>query len=47
MGKSKNLGYQIYSALQEINLQDSDKRTEVFNKINGTEHTLEKENLRY
>lgn len=39
MGKSKNLGYQIYSALQEINLQDSNKRTEVFNKINRTEYT--------
>ena len=39
MGKSKNLGYQIYSALQEINLQDSEKRILVFNKINGTEYT--------
>ena len=37
MGKIKSIGYQIYSALNEINLQDSDKRTEVFNKLNHTE----------
>ena len=36
MGKTKSLGYQIHSALNEINLQDADKRTEIFNKINGT-----------
>lgn len=36
MGKTKSLGYQIHSALNEINLQDADKRTEVFNRINGT-----------
>ena len=37
MGKIKTLGFQIYSALQEINLQDAGKRTEVFNKINNTD----------
>ena len=37
MGKTKSLGYQIYSALQEINLQDPNKRTEVFNKLNNTD----------
>jgi len=37
MGKSKTLGYQIYTALQEINLQDSGKRIEVFNKLNDTD----------
>ncbi len=36
MGKIKTLGFQIYSALQEINLQDSSKRTEVYNKLNNT-----------
>lgn len=36
MGKTKSLGFQIYSALQEINLQDTSKRTDVFNKLNGT-----------
>ena len=36
MGKIKSLGYQIHSALNEINLQDADKRTEIFNRINGT-----------
>ena len=34
MGKTKSLGFQIYSALQEINLQDVKKRTEVFNELN-------------
>ena len=37
MGKIKNLGYQIYSALNEINLQDADKRTALFNSINHTD----------
>ena len=37
MGKSKSLGYQIHSALNHINLQDAEKRTEIFNKINDTE----------
>ena len=37
MGKTKNLGYQIYSALNEINLQDADKRTALFNSINHTD----------
>ena len=37
MGKIKSLGYQIYSALQEINLQDSEKRTDVFNILNNTD----------
>lgn len=36
MGKTKSLGYQIHSALAEINLQDQEKRTEIFNKENGT-----------
>ena len=36
MGKTKSLGYQIHSALNEINLQDADKRTVIFNRINGT-----------
>ena len=36
MGKIKTLGYQIYSALSEINLQDPDKRTEIFNSLNST-----------
>lgn len=36
MGKIKSLGYQIHSALAEINLQDQEKRTEIFNKENGT-----------
>lgn len=39
MGKIKTLGYQIYSALQEINLQDSNKRTEIFNNLNNTDYT--------
>lgn len=38
MGKTKSLGYQIYTALQEINLQDADKRTEIFNKMNSTNY---------
>lgn len=37
MGKSKSLGYQIHSALNVINLQESEKRTELFNKLNGTD----------
>ena len=37
MGKTKSLGFQIYSALQEINLQDTGKRIEIFNKLNGTD----------
>ena len=37
MGKIKSLGYQIHSALSEINLQDPNKRTEVFNKLNNTD----------
>lgn len=37
MGKNKSLGYQIHSALSEINLQDTEKRTQVFNRENGTE----------
>lgn len=36
MGKTKSLGFQIYSALQEINLQDTSKRTDVFNNLNDT-----------
>lgn len=38
MGKSKSLGYQIHSALAEINLQDKEKRTELFNKENDTNY---------
>lgn len=38
MGKIKTLGYQIHSALSEINLQDVDKRTEIFNKLNSTDY---------
>lgn len=37
MGKTKSLGYQIHSALNEINLQDIVKRTYVFNKLNDTD----------
>lgn len=37
MGKIKSLGYQIYSSLQEINLQDSEKRTDIFNILNNTD----------
>ena len=37
MGKNKSLRYQIHSALSEINLQDTEKRTQVFNRENGTE----------
>ena len=39
MGKSKTLGYQIHSALQDINLQDTKKRVKVFNDLNGTDFT--------
>lgn len=38
MGKIKSLGYQIYSALNVINLQESEKRTELFNRLNGTDY---------
>lgn len=38
MGKSKSLGYQIHSALADINLQDKEKRTEIFNKENDTNY---------
>lgn len=38
MGKSKSLGYQIHSALSEINLQDKEKRTDIFNKENDTNY---------
>ena len=38
MGKVKSLGYQIHSALAEINLQDTEKRTVIYNKENGTEY---------
>ena len=38
MAKSKSLGYQIHSALAEINLQDKDKRTDIFNKENDTNY---------
>lgn len=36
MGKTKSLGYQIHSALALVNLQDQEKRTEIFNKENST-----------
>ena len=38
MAKSKSLGYQIHSALAEINLQDKEKRTDIFNKENNTNY---------
>ena len=38
MGKSKSLGFQIHSALAEINLQDKDNRTAIFNKENNTHY---------
>lgn len=38
MGKSKSLGFQIHSALAEINLQDKEKRTDIFNKENDTNY---------
>ena len=38
MAKSKSLGYQIHSALAEINLQDKEKRTDIFNKENDTNY---------
>ena len=38
MGKSKSLGFQIHSALLEINLQDKEKRTDIFNKENDTHY---------
>lgn len=37
MGKTKSLGFQMHSALAEINLQDIEKRTEIYNKENKTE----------
>ena len=36
MGKHKSLGFQIHSALTGINLQDKEKRTELYNNENGT-----------
>lgn len=36
MGKIKSLGFQIHSALNEINLQDREKRADIYNKENGT-----------
>ncbi len=39
MGKNKSLGYQIHTALAEINLQDKEKRTEVFNNENNTKYS--------
>lgn len=36
MGKVKTLGYQIHTALAEINMQNQEKRTEIYNKENGT-----------
>ena len=41
MAKSKSLGYQIHSALAEINLQDKEKRTDIFNKENDTNYTVQ------
>ncbi|MBO5060119.1 MAG: tyrosine-type recombinase/integrase [Clostridia bacterium] len=38
MGKVKSLGYQFYSSLQEINMQDSIKRTDIYNKMNSTDY---------
>ena len=38
MGKSKSLGFQIHSAILEINLQDKEKRTDIFNKENDTHY---------
>lgn len=37
MGKRKSLGYQIHSALCEINLQDTEKRTGAYNTLNNTD----------
>lgn len=36
MGKNKSLGYQIHTALAEINMQNQEKRTEIYNRENGT-----------
>ena len=36
MGKNKSLGYQIHTALSEINMQNQEKRTEIYNRENGT-----------
>ena len=37
MGKTKSLGFQIHSALAEINLQDKEKRIEIYNREHKTE----------
>ena len=37
MGKIKSLGFQIHSALLEINLQDKEKRIEIYNREHKTE----------
>ncbi len=37
MGKSKSLGFQIHSALNEINLQDKEKRIEIYNREHNTD----------
>ena len=37
MGKNKSLGYQIHTALAEINMQNQEKRTEIYNRENGTQ----------
>ncbi len=36
MGKNKSLGYQIHTALAEINMQNQEKRTEIYNRENNT-----------
>ena len=36
MGKNKSLGYQIHTALAEINMQNQEKRTDIYNRENGT-----------
>jgi len=36
MGKNKSLGYQIHTALAEINLQNQEKRTDIYNRENNT-----------
>lgn len=38
MGKVKSLGYQIHSALADINLQNPEKRTDIYNKENSTNY---------
>ena len=37
MGKIKSLGFQIHSALNEINLQDKEKRIEIYNREHKTD----------